>query len=178
MAPNLQIFPRKESPGFMIYRTATQMKGGLHRAFRAKGINVTPEQWTVLSSLWEADGMHQSVLACKAAKDKHTLTRILHLLEKAGLVRREAHLKDKRCRRVFLTEEGKGLKEKLVPVAADLLQSAFAGLTQEEIDTLRRILAQIMRNLGRNELTSELEAAGLEEDTFDEPALETGRHGG
>jgi len=155
MKLRLNIFPRIESPGFLIYRAATQMKVGLLRAFQAEGFNVTPEQWTVLSSLWEDEGLNQTLLAEKTLKDRHNMTRILNLLEKGGLVRREPDSGDRRCQRVYLTEAGRALKPKLVRIATDFLQKALTGMNQEDVDSMKRILGQILNNLGSDPESAE-----------------------
>jgi len=149
------MFPRTESPGFLIYRTATQMKAGLLRAFQAEGFNVTPEQWTVLSSLWEDEGLNQTLLAEKTLKDRHNVTRILDLLEKGGLVRREPDSGDRRCQRDYLTRAGRALKPKLVGIATDFLQKALTGMSQEDLDSMKRILGQILKNLGSDSKSAE-----------------------
>jgi DNA-binding MarR family transcriptional regulator len=174
MEPRFSVFPREQSPGYLIYRAANQMKVGLWREFLAKGFSVTPEQWGVLSALWEADGMHQASLAKRTAKDRHNIARILHLLEKARLVRREKDPEDKRCLRVYLTGEGKALQSKLVPIVTDFLHAALAGLGDHELGQLRRILGIIDDNLaGNSERANRPEPynceAGEAEDSADGP---------
>ncbi len=160
MKLKLNIFPRTESPGFLIYRTATRMKVGLLRAFQAEGFNVTPEQWTILSSLWEDEGLNQTLLAERTLKDRHNVTRILNLLEKSGLVRRESDAGDRRCQRVYLTEVGKALEPKLIRIATNFLHEAFAGMSQEDLDSMKRILEQILKNVGRYSEDAEAAAFG------------------
>ncbi len=148
--PEIGVFPRNESPGFLIYRTAVLLKAGLRRAFQAKGLDVTPEQWSVLGSLWEREGVHQSRLAEKTEKDRHNITRILDLMEKRRLIQRKADRNDKRCQRIYLTEAGKELELELIPIAADFLDQAFDRLTDKDVSALKRILGQIMCNLGHS----------------------------
>lgn len=142
------VFPRKESPGFVIYRTAVLLKAGLRRAFQIRGLAITPEQWSVLGSLWEEEGVHQSLLAEKTDKDRHNITRILSLLEKRGLIRRKPDKDDKRRQRVYLTQSGKALESELVPVATEFMRRAFRGLTDQEMSSLKHILRQIWSNVG------------------------------
>lgn len=153
MTAKFSVFPRRDSPGFVIHHASVQMKAGLHRAFQAKGFDITPEQWAVLSSLWEREGLHQSLLAQKTAKDRHNLTRILNLLETHGLVTRKPDREDRRYQRVYLTEKGKALKSKLAPIANEFLTQALAGLTGKDLDLMKRVLGRICSNLGKN-LTS------------------------
>jgi DNA-binding MarR family transcriptional regulator len=147
MEPKFNLFPRHKSPGFVICQTATRIKAGLSRAFQEKGFNVTPEQWSILSSLQESDGIHQSALAERAAKDRHNVTRILNLLSKAGFVTRERHPADMRCQRVFLTDEGRTLQTDLVPIVTEFLSEALDGVSKQDLDEMTRILGQITRNL-------------------------------
>lgn len=147
MKLRLKVFPRIASPGFVICQTSTCLKAGLHRAFQSEGFDVTPEQWTVLSSLWEAEGVHQSLLAEKTAKDRHNIARILNLLEKSGLVRRMPDSGDRRRQRIYLTETGKALKPKLVRIVSGFLEKVFSGMTQEDMNSLMQILRQIRANL-------------------------------
>jgi DNA-binding MarR family transcriptional regulator len=147
MRLKFKVFPREQSPGYVIYSVASEMKAGLKRAFEAKGFSVTPEQWGVLSSLWEMEGVQQTLLAQRTDKDRHNITRILNLLERDGLVRRDPCLEDRRCQRVYLTEKGKALRPKLVPIVTGFLRNALAGLTQEDFDQMIRILGKISKNL-------------------------------
>ena len=128
-----------------------QMALGLQHAFQAKGFNITPEQWGVLNRLWENEGIHQSALAERASKDRHNITRILNLLGKNGFIHRIPDGEDKRRLNVYLTEEGKALKKKLIPIAIDYLKKCFNGLSQEEIGDLIRIHEHILKNFNAKE---------------------------
>ena len=147
MKIELNVFPLDNSQGYIIHRLDVQMSLGLQHAFQAKGFNITPEQWGVLNRLWENEGMHQSALAQRAAKDRHNITRILNLLEKNGFIFRTPDGEDKRRLNVYLTEEGKALKQKLIPIVIGFLKKCFEGLTPEEVQNLRRIHEHILNNL-------------------------------
>jgi DNA-binding MarR family transcriptional regulator len=147
MKIELNVFPLDNSQGYIIHRLDVQMSLGLQHAFQAKGFNITPEQWGVLNRLWENEGMHQSALAQRVAKDRHNITRILNLLEKNGFIFRTPNGEDKRRLNVYLTQEGKALKQKLIPIVIGFLQKCFEGLTQEEVQDLRRIHEHILKNL-------------------------------
>lgn len=143
----VRVYPQDESLGYAIHRLDTLLAVTLERSFQAAGFNVTPEQWGVLSKLWEGDGIHQSELSRKVSKDKHTMTRILSLLERNGLVKRVRDENDKRLSNVYLTTKGKELKGKLPPIARTVLQRTIKDVNQEDIDALWRILRQMIANL-------------------------------
>jgi DNA-binding MarR family transcriptional regulator len=149
MTLSFRVFPLDESPGYLMYRTAARLKAELWAAFHNAGFTVTPEQWSVLNRLWESDGEHQTTLAERATKDRHNITRILNLLEKNGLVRREPDPEDKRCHKVYLTDAGRALETELIPIVEAHLQRALSGLTQEDLDHLTKVHMRIVENLTR-----------------------------
>lgn len=147
MKLKFSVFPRNRSPGFVIYRAASKMKLGLQRTFIANGFHITPEQWGVMSAVWEHEGLHQSLLAEKTAKDRHNVTRILNRLEKDGFIRREQDLEDLRLQKVYLTEDGKALKARLAPIVTNFLELAMDGLTQDDLGAMKRILSTLAENI-------------------------------
>ena len=140
-------FKLEDSFGYLINQAAQRLKYELHQTFQAKGYDVTPEQWVVLNRLWEQDGLSQVDLAERTFKDKPSTTRILSLLEKKRIVVRRPDESDGRILRVFLTNTGKDLKEKLVPCAVDVLAKSGKNLTKEELDQFKMMLHRILDNL-------------------------------
>ena len=49
----------------------------LSNNFKHYGVNITPEQWTVLIYLWEKDGVTQQELCNATFKDKPSMTRLI-----------------------------------------------------------------------------------------------------
>ena len=71
----------------------------------------------------------------------------MNLLEKNGFIFRKPDGEDKRRLNVYLTQEGKALKQKLIPIVIGFLHKCFEGLTQDEVQDLRRIHEHILNNL-------------------------------
>jgi MarR family transcriptional regulator, organic hydroperoxide resistance regulator len=65
-------------------------------------------------------------------------------------VRRELHSADKRRQEVFLTDEGRALQSRLVPIVSEFLSEALEGLSKEDVDEMIRILGRITQNLERS----------------------------
>ena len=152
MKLKLKVFPLDYSPGYIIFRSATRMKAELLRAFRKNGFDVTPEQWSVLNKLWEIEGLNQIELAEKTSKDRHTITRILNLMEEKKLIIRKLDPEDNRCFSVYLTPEGKDLKNRLIPVVIKHLERTFAGFKNKDLEDLRRMHERINKNLGKTQV--------------------------
>ncbi|MDJ0755152.1 MAG: MarR family transcriptional regulator [Ardenticatenaceae bacterium] len=137
-----------ESLGFIINRTAMRLKRELQHAFKAHGHQITPEQWALLNRLWEREGLSQVELAELTFKDKPNVTRMLEVLERRGLVIRERDEHDRRVYKVFLTAEGRALKQQLIPLAAEVLDQAYQGLTAADIEQIGKVLNIVHDNLG------------------------------
>ena len=136
-----------ESLGFWIYRIYAQASSLLRKAFQAHGYECTPEQWGVLTRLRAEEGINQSQLGERTFKDRHNITRILDLLEKRRWVERRADAEDRRAYRLFLTEAGKDVEEKLKVLVARHRASMFEGLGAEDRSAMRRIFTHIVKNI-------------------------------
>jgi len=145
-----RIFPLDNSVGFQIYKTALALKSNLQRMLREEGLDVTPEQWTVVMRLWEAEGLTQNKLAEKTFKDKANITRLIDALVKKRLVERESDSGDRRRYRIFLTDEGRGLRQRMMDAAIKALGRATAGVTDTELDTVRAVMKKIYGNIERD----------------------------
>ncbi len=137
-------FVLDDSVGFIISRTASKMKNCLHQNF--KPYDITTEQWGLLNRLWEKDGVSQKVLSEKSFKDQPNITRILDKLEDKGFIRREVDPDDRRAFLIFLTKEGRELKNILIPVVKETLEVALKGFKTEEVEQLKNLLNRIYFN--------------------------------
>ena len=140
-------FKLEESLGFLANLAALELKYSLTREFKQHGHDVTAEQFAVLVSLWEKEGQAQSELAEHLAKDKTNITRILDGLERRSLIVRRPNAKDRRSYGIHLTQDGRKIKDKLIPLAADINRSALSGFSEKEEQELKRFLKSIFTNL-------------------------------
>jgi DNA-binding MarR family transcriptional regulator len=127
-------------------RVSAAINRNLYRNFRPNGIDISPEQWTVLLYLWEKDGVTQQELCNATYKDKPSMTRLINNMEHRDLVRRDANDNDKRVNLIHLTEKGKGLEVRMRIITSRTLKNAFNGIANEDIDTCQKVLRQIFEN--------------------------------
>ncbi len=118
----------------------------LIRNFHSAGMDITPEQWTVLLYLWEQDGVTQQQLCNATFKDKPSMTRLIDNMEKVNLVVRIASKKDRRTNLVHLTKKGREMKEKSQYIAIKTLKEALHGLGTEELRTSQEVLRKVFSN--------------------------------
>ncbi|WP_459935801.1 MarR family winged helix-turn-helix transcriptional regulator [Desulfonatronum parangueonense] len=140
----------EDSPGFLVNRAALRIKKEFHRLLDEQGYAVTPEQCVVLWQLWNHEGGVQRELASTTFKDMTNMTRILDGLERRQLVVRRRDEHDRRCSRIYLTDEGRALQEGIQRLAGQLAEQAYQGLNWEEIDQLKGMLSRIYENLNNN----------------------------
>ena len=112
---------------------------------RLDGLGLTYPQYLVFLVLWEADGLTVKGLGDKLFLDSGTITPLVKRLEGRGLVRRERDENDERQVRVFLTTEGRALREKAL--AIPLSVGAALDGEREAIDTLRDGLHRLRERL-------------------------------
>jgi len=121
----------------------------LRRAFdrRAATLGVTRAQWKVLFRLSRQPGLRQIELADILDVEPITLSRIIDRLEEAGLVERRTDPADRRAWRLELTAKAEPLIAKLRTLAEALMDEAFAGLSNEELELMRAKLTKIRDNI-------------------------------
>ncbi|SEM16321.1 DNA-binding transcriptional regulator, MarR family [bacterium A37T11] len=132
---------------FLLDRTAKRVKQFSQIQFNALRFDITVDQWTVLKNLKMYADMAQRELAECCGKDQPTLTRIVDLLEKKGLVARRVHPADRRSFVVHLTEKGEQKITELAEPVAKIRVKAWDNLNESDFEHLKRILDTIYDNL-------------------------------
>lgn len=134
-----------ETIPFEIAETAHALRRSFDR--RAATLGVTRAQWKVLFRLSRTPGLRQVELADKLDVEPITLSRIIDRLAGAGLVERTPDPSDRRAWRLQVTETAQPLVAKLRKLADALIDDAFQGLTEAQLNTMRSNLARIRENL-------------------------------
>jgi MarR family transcriptional regulator, organic hydroperoxide resistance regulator len=100
---------------------------------------VTPTQYAVLKLLWDADGQSCAELGTRLRIDSATITGVVDRLESAQLLRRQADGEDRRVHRLFLTAQGRALREPL-DAAMDGVNDWAAGVLGKRARSVRAAL--------------------------------------
>lgn len=128
----------------------------LHRQSDAKFAKhgVTADQFVLLATLSRGNAITQRELARRMSSDASTVRAMLVLLEKQGLVRREAHPSDSRARTVELTATGRRKFNQLWKASESIRTKIFASLEPNESETLVRLLHRVTGSLTAEPLTA------------------------
>lgn len=108
---------------------------------------ITVDQWEILVILWEKEGITQKEIAERLYKDQTNIARMLFKLEKKGFIHRVTHETDRRSLRVYLTVKGREVKDDILGPSIEAYKKTIEGLTEEEVETFRRILAVMHNNV-------------------------------
>jgi DNA-binding MarR family transcriptional regulator len=119
----------------------------LYRNFRLNGLEMTPEQWTVMIYLWEKDGVAQQELCNATFKDKPSMTRLIDNMERQHLVVRISDKKDRRNNLIHLTKTGKDIEPQARIVVSKTLKEALQGIEVKDLQISQDVLKKIFLNI-------------------------------
>lgn len=115
--------------------------------FYSKGIDITPEQFLLLDTLWDEGKMSQQKLANIMGKDKNSITKLVDQLEKKELVFRENDKLDRRSNLITLTEKGLSLKDEVTSIAVTAVNKIVEGISQSDLDSFVKVLKLMAHNI-------------------------------
>lgn len=101
----------------------------------------------VLLELWKQDGQRQIDLAAKVGLSAPTVNKILGGLLENDFVTRERYEDDARSTRIFLTQKGIDVRQRLEEEWRVLEARTLGGLTDTEALMLRQLLTKMVVDL-------------------------------
>jgi DNA-binding MarR family transcriptional regulator len=132
---------------FLINATDKIIINNFVRKLKNNGINITFEQFTILTMLWNNENLCQYNLAQLTNRDQASTSRLINTLIKNELIIRQCCPSDKRINRIKLTEKGELLKEHVEYIARECFEEAVNGISKEEIEEGMKFLTKISENL-------------------------------
>jgi DNA-binding MarR family transcriptional regulator len=127
---------------------------GLTRAFqtRLSEHSVSFGHWVFLRILWEKDGLTQSELSQEAGLMMPTTFSALRTMERLGYIYRERQPDSRKKVYIFLTPQGRTLKDELVPLAEEVNAIAIRNVPLADVSATRRTLLAMVANLAQDEI--------------------------
>ncbi len=130
-----------------ITRVNLAFKQHIQLKLRQNNIDLTFEMLSVLSCLWEQDGINQQEIANITVKDKASMTYLLDNLTKRELVYRQEDDTDRRNKKVYLTGKGKDLRVQIKPWVTEMFGMVGNNLPADSVKSLTQTLEKIRENL-------------------------------
>jgi DNA-binding MarR family transcriptional regulator len=134
-----------ENLGFLLAKAAQRWNEILYAEFVGEGFpEVRPAYGSILLPLFEEDGLRMGELAARARLSKQTMTTLVRLMERNGLVRRERDGRDRRAFRIFLTPSARRFESVAECVLARLDDRVASRLSLSDRTILVQSLKEVM----------------------------------
>lgn len=124
--------PLFSRPGFLI-RRMHQIHGSLF-AEETSAFNITPVQYSLLTTLDSLGEIDQNTLAIEVGLERSSVAEVIPRLESRGLIARSQASHDKRVKLVKLTRQGKRLVTKMAPAVQRAHERTVEHLPPTERD--------------------------------------------
>ncbi|MEO0726495.1 MAG: MarR family transcriptional regulator [Bacteroidota bacterium] len=136
--------------GAIMDRTLKLIKYSYLQTFKELNLDITTEQWVILDRLAEGDGISQTDLANDSFKNAPTVSRIIELLRKKGLIEKKQSADDRRQSLIYLTNKGNDYHETVTPAVLALRRRGWQGLNEQDYQDFMRIMNQIGGNFSED----------------------------
>jgi DNA-binding MarR family transcriptional regulator len=131
--------------GFLLAKASQRWNELLYEHFVARGFaEVRPSYGSLLLPLFEEDGLRMGQLAERARLSKQTMTTMVRLLERDGLVSRERDAADGRAFRIHLSDRAKEFQPVADEVLGELSDRVQTALTPTAAKALERALKGVI----------------------------------
>lgn len=142
---------------YLLSRAGVSLAHNFSRDLDQFGISLP--MWRVMAALLDEGEQRLGDLARLTAIELSTLSRIAASMETKGLVTRRRSGQDARAVLVGLTMDGRRTAESIVPRALDWESAAIAGMSDEEVRTLKGLLQRLYGNMTTNGALVEAKAS-------------------
>ncbi len=135
----------RENPGYLLAKASQRWNELLYEGFVAAGFaEVRPSYGSILLPLFEEDGLRMGEIAGRARLSKQTMTTMVRLAERDGLVERELDPDDGRATRVRLTDRSREFRPAAERVIDELGQRMAERLGARRLSELNKSLKEVV----------------------------------
>lgn len=140
--------------------TAMDLIVGLAKRFERfqaetlKKHNITMSCHNLLKPLYERDGVMQLELSKRTGLKPPSVSSMLHQIELEGYVSRSVDPQDGRSTRVYLTQKGREIEEKICLAESSIKESFLNTLNEDELRQLTVILSHVNESIISNSMVS------------------------
>jgi MarR family transcriptional regulator, transcriptional regulator for hemolysin len=140
--------------GYMLGLTLRVFKNQMVSEFKERKIELTIEQFVILSLLNSNCDLIQRDLASQLQKDKSIIVRQINCLLENQYVVRLTNKDDKRVKNLILTKKGFEKLNQMKEIASEVSRKLLTGISENELEIFQNVLLKIQEN------------GGVEEDIF------------
>ena len=131
--------------GFLLAKASQHWNELLAERFAERGFGeVRPSYGSVLLPLFEDEGLRMGQIAERARLSKQTMTTMVRLCERDGLVYRERDADDARAFRIYLSQRAKDFRSVAEAILRELDGKVLATLGERQRNALTKALRGVM----------------------------------
>lgn len=129
-----------DQPGYLIRRL--HQRSTAEFASAVDGAGITQIQLSILLTVAELPGTDATRISDLIGSDRATIGQALLRLEQRKLIRRKVGVKDKRTKRLLITQGGEAMIELVSSAVTCIADELFGGLDASERATLLHLIAK------------------------------------
>jgi len=136
-----------DSMAHLVAKVRRAYSNYLNQSFARAQIGINTEQLVVLFILWDKDGQRQQDIADKTSRDKTSITRLLTTMGKRNLIIHKPDEEDSRQKLIYLTEDGKNIKDKVLVQIQNYVDAVQRNIDPEDLKICKNVLNTVYKNL-------------------------------
>ncbi len=130
---------------YLLNRAGVRIGAAFSEEIRSFGLSL--HQWRLLASLSNVAPQSVTELAAHTSIEVSTLSRMVSALVGGGVLARVRSDGDARAVSLTLTDEGRELTRRIIPVAALYERIALSGMSADEVGLLKALLVKVYDNV-------------------------------
>ncbi len=130
--------------GFLVHDIARQMTSVLDKRLSKHGL--TRSHWRAVLYIWRTPGISQTELSDILDLSRMGVTGLIDRMESKRLVSRKDDEKDRRVKRIYLTDSTEKLVPTIITLGGEMVDEFFAGINAADQQTLINLLVKVKQN--------------------------------
>lgn len=132
--------------GFLVASTFSNLNNLLSRKLMEANIELPSEQSKLLNFISYHEGITQQELAAWIHKLKPGVSRMADQLEQRQFIERRYDSKDRRNKRIYVTEKGRDLLVEIRQVQKFVLASLHEGINPDDLEVFKTVIKKVRDN--------------------------------
>ena len=130
--------------GFLVHDVARQLTTVLDRRLSHYGL--TRSHWRAVIYIWRTPGISQTELSEILDLSRMGVTGLIDRMESKGLVSRRDDAKDRRVKRIYLTESTTALVPLITKLGGECIDEFLNGIDESDREALSKLLLKVKSN--------------------------------
>jgi MarR family transcriptional regulator, transcriptional regulator for hemolysin len=132
---------------YLIDKTNKVARRYSQETFVKAGYDITVDQWLVLKKIWDSEQINQAELAAALFKDTASITRILQILVRKKLVKKDFKAGDRRHFLLSLTAKGEQFYKQVLGLVKTMRMQGVSDFSDSEKEQIKKLLTKMIKNL-------------------------------